>query len=442
MSDKHTVSQSITHIAQLLTTLPKQVTENIKGKYASFRLSRPYHRNRRILEWDELTAQSICKQVERSVDDLNRYKDGSNHNDKSLHPFLTELDHRIILDIQMATKAANRSNITRTQAYLECYESYPELHWALLAHMVSRNGGWNMTDLKGGLMANLTSPSLRDDLYRMLERCNALIFQDAYPQLQLYMHSKHIGSSLFHLLPQFHVSNFMHSFWNHFWLDRNSALLAVGLIINEQHYIEDRVIQLPYFQKQVFQSTAYTMNHLAHVNQVIFPLNSNNDTFSGPEHQLQTPSGLVGLVLENFKNISERINIGKSLYGLLFGYDDILRQVTLYATNMTHQGSRSEYWPNLFTTDQQKAMNSPTESSQLLQHEWLAEGQRIYSPILKNVWFDMPYDPTPRYDWLKNKNVTQYISKPTRPFLIEMSHDHRAALQKTALAHDFIRNLT
>lgn len=32
-----------------------------------------------------------------------------------------------------------------------------EIHWALLGHMVSRNGGWNMTDLKGDLYTRILS---------------------------------------------------------------------------------------------------------------------------------------------------------------------------------------------------------------------------------------------------------------------------------------------
>jgi hypothetical protein len=441
MSYKYSDTHHFRDLLSLAKILPQQTTEMLKGKYACWKLSRPFHKHRRSLGWNESAAQSVRTQVERSVDDCIRWREGNSYFEEARQSSLTDLDHTILHEIQITTTIANQSNITRTKAYLQCYEAYPELHWALLAHMVSRNGGWNMSDLRGGLMSNLTDLSLRDNLYRMLERCNALIFQDAYPQLQLYMHSKQHGSSYFHLLPYFHVSRFMRSFWNSFWMDRNSALLAVGLIINEQHYIEDRVIQLPYFQKKVFQSTSYKLNHLAHINQILFPLNKINPSSMVESNNLSPSPGIVGLVLENFRNIEERINLGKSLYALLFGYSDVLDQVTSYATSTIHQGSRSEYWPHLFTTDKETAMNSPMESSQLLAHEWLPRGQRIYSPVLNDVWFDMAYDPIPRYDWLKNKNVTPYISKPTRPILIEISHDHRSALQKTALAHDIERSL-
>ncbi|AOZ94604.1 hypothetical protein LPB68_07105 [Paenibacillus crassostreae] len=421
--------------------IPQQATELMKGKVACWKLSRPFHEHRRNLEWNESAAYTVRISVERAVNDCMRYRDSHASWDGPQIFSITERDNNILQEIRMATIAANQSNITRTQAYLECYKAYPELHWALLAHMVSRNGGWNMSDLKGGLMSDLMERSLKDNLYRMLERCNALIFQDAYPQLQLYMYSKQYGCSLFHLLPHFHVSTFMNAFWNSFWLERNSALLAVGLIINEQHYIEGRVVRQSFFQKNIFKNMTYQINHLAHVNQILFPLSKMIPSPMNERHVPSPSPGIVGLVLENFLNIEERINLGKSLYGLLFGYTDVLNQVTAYAQDTIHHGSRSEYWPELFTPDKETAVNSSIESSQLLDHEWLSVGQRIYSPTLEEVWFDMPYDPIPRYDWLKDKNVIQYISKPRRPFLIEISHNHRAALQKTALAHDIVRSL-
>jgi len=441
MSYKDSDSHLIGDMLSLVKTLPQQTTQLLKGKYACWKLSRPFHKHRRNLNWNEAAAQIIRDQVERTIDEMSRSKDVNIYKEEIIQPPLTEVDDAILRQIQIDTTTANKSNITRTQAYLKCYKSNPELHWALLAHMVSRNGGWNMSDLKGGLIADLTNNSLRDDIYRVLERCNALIFQDAYPQLQLYIHSKNQGRSYFHLLPKFHVSSFMNSFWNNFWIDRNSALLTVGLIINEQSYIEGRVVQHSYFQKNVFQKPEYKLHHLAHVNQILFPLDKTCSNVMDDKKPTPSP-GLVGLVLENFGNIEERINLGKSLYGLLFGYKDVLERVTSYATNTTYQGSRNEYWPHLFTPDREAALNSPLESTVLLEHDWLPPGQKIYSPLLNHVWFDMPYDPIPHYDWLKNKNITQYISKPSRPILIEMSHDHRSAIQKTALAHDIVRRFT
>ncbi|QNG58329.1 DUF2515 family protein [Bacillus sp. PAMC26568] len=37
------------------------------------------------------------------------------------------------------------------------YKKHPEIHWAFLAHMVSRNGGYSMTDLKNGMVKHFLS---------------------------------------------------------------------------------------------------------------------------------------------------------------------------------------------------------------------------------------------------------------------------------------------
>lgn len=134
-----------------------------------------------------------------------------------------------------------------------------------------------MTDLQSDLMHNLQNQSDREHMYRLLERCNALIFQDAYPQLQLYMNSRRIGRSCFHLLSHFHVSAFMTPFWERFWLERCSSLLSVALIINEQNYIESRVVQHPYFQKEVLSKPAFHLHNLAGLNHIVFPLGREQD---------------------------------------------------------------------------------------------------------------------------------------------------------------------
>lgn len=61
---------------------------------------------------------------------------------------LTFSEQELLNRIRRMTQEHNLNNVTRTKAYLEFYLRHPEIHWAFLGHMVSRNGGWNMTDLK------------------------------------------------------------------------------------------------------------------------------------------------------------------------------------------------------------------------------------------------------------------------------------------------------
>jgi len=95
----------------------------------------------------------------------------------------------IIHQIKEITHRLNKNNVTRTMAYLHFYSQYPEIHWSFLGHMVSRNAGWNMTDLKGDLLARLLSEKEHQQYFDFIERGNWIIFQDAFPQLLLYEQS-------------------------------------------------------------------------------------------------------------------------------------------------------------------------------------------------------------------------------------------------------------
>ncbi|KIL72294.1 putative protein YppC [Bacillus badius] len=111
---------------------------------------------------------------------------------------LSREEQKLLRNIRSETERLNANNITRTKAYLDFYWMYPEIHWAFLAHMISRNGGWNMTDLRGELHSRLLNEEKRQAFFSFLERGNWLIFQDAYPQLLLFMESKRRSKSLFY----------------------------------------------------------------------------------------------------------------------------------------------------------------------------------------------------------------------------------------------------
>ncbi|MCW3795581.1 DUF2515 domain-containing protein [Paenibacillus sp. LS1] len=422
MTSTRTDSSSEQHhgsLLQIVRSIPGAAREIWRGKQAAWQASAQLRHPLRDIEWDTDTAIALQSEVERLLPVSGK---SFARTDQVQSALVCEEDCIILEEIKTLTQEHNRSNITRTAAYLECYEQYPELHWALLAHMVSRNGGYHMTDLQSDLMHNLQNPSDREHMYRLLERCNALIFQDAYPQLLLYMNSRRIGRSCFHLLSHFHVSAFMTPFWERFWLERCSSLLSVALIINEQNYIESRVMQHPYFQKKVLSKPAFHLHNLSGLNHIVFPL--------GKE------AGLAGRVIEHFGKLDERILFGKGLYALLFGVEQVHTQVLEFARSVPHRGSRAEYWPGLFTHHEDEAGDHTLYAQELLNEEWLPEGQRLYSPELLDVWADTPYEPITRQDWLQTRDCLGYLTVPRRPWLFEMSHEHRYGMLKTALAHD------
>ncbi|WP_256759795.1 DUF2515 family protein [Cohnella sp. WQ 127256] len=339
---------------------------------------------------------------------------------------MTQIDEQICSKINEMTVQFNRNNITRTAAYWEVYRFYPELQWAFLAHMVSRNGGWSMTDLRGEWLPQLMDNELITSTFEMLEACNSLIFGDAYPQLCLYVESQRTKRNLFHLLPHFGVSSFMIPFWNQFWSDGNAVPLTEALIINEQHFIQSRVVEDTHFRRNVFDSLSFRSLPLLQLNQIVFPIGEVKSTREGNSQRL------VGRVLENFTDLQERIEFGKSLYGMLFGYPQVLKETTLFAESIIHTGSRADYWPQRFRKlRKEKTDGKPdkgdSSAGQSFSSMWL-------SPSLSEAWPDQPYKSTKEKDWFHNIEVMSYLRSIRLPRVIDMTHEHLLSQNKLQTA--------
>lgn len=405
-------------LKRALLQLPAVVREAIRSKAEDIAHSSKLREERLPLHWNEAAARTVSGEIEELLRRGAAYR--TQEDEK-----WTRSDRELAEGILTATSRAGVSNITRTAAYLDCYEACPELHWSFLAHMVSRNAGWNMTDLRGSRMADVLDEEGKRSTYRFLERSNALIFQDAYPQLLLYRKSRELGASQFHLLRYFNVSRFMQPFWERFWIDRDSALLTVGLIINEQNYIEQRVIRHPFYQRHVTEKSNFHLYSLSGLNQVVIPL------FEG-----SSVTRLAGRTVTDFGSLSARIALGKCLYAMLMGLRAVRGGAEAFARAVPHSGSRADYWPDIFTANQEEALTAPLQGSELLEGETLPPGERLYSPKLLEAWGDTPYEPISREDWLKDTSALDGISEPQAPLLCDISREHRAGVLKTALSHD------
>ncbi|WP_276354043.1 DUF2515 family protein [Cohnella caldifontis] len=317
------------------------------------------------------------------------------------------------------TRVWNLDNVTRTQAYWNVFRSLPELHWALLAHMVSRNGGWSMTDLKGEWLPRLLEPDTAEMHFALLETCNALIFRDAYPQLRLYAESLKRNRPLFGLLPKFGVSAFMGPFWERFWTDRDPVPLTVALIINEQNVIQNPVVEHPLYRDRVLRTPSFRALPWLQTNQVVFPLLEDDR-----KGKIRLP--LAGAVLERFASLDERIRFGKSLYAMLFGYPRVLAGVRAFAERIPHTGSRADYWPERFG-ERKKGGNSP-------EREFSADDSLWYSPKLDQAWNDRPLPEPPSIDWfrgdLARSMTASWLTSPKPPRLVDMTEEHELAQRK------------
>ncbi|MBD0383448.1 DUF2515 domain-containing protein [Paenibacillus sedimenti] len=339
---------------------------------------------------------------------------------------LSAEEKQIVKRLKEATHRENRNNVIRTKAYWTAYREHPELHWALLAHMVSRNGGWTMTDLRGELLPHLLSDEQAENMFAFLERANGLIFHDAYPQLLLYRESKERKRNLFHLLPHFGVSAWMEPVWNDFWTHQDSAALTISLIINEQNYIEKRIVQNNWYQQSVLSTPLFKTQGWLQLNQVGFPFLA--------DHGASAPPRLAGLILENFADLGERIEFGKSLYAILFGVPAVHQGVLRFAESSPHTGSRADYWPHLFAA----IRKAPPETSyqERLNGCVLKKGAApLYSPPLAQAWPDRRLEPAEPEDWFVDvRKPLAHMCPIAVPSPFELTNESCAALNMIELA--------
>ncbi|WP_053219444.1 DUF2515 family protein [Virgibacillus senegalensis] len=280
----------------------------------------------------------------------------------------------LVNHIKTLTKTNNIDNISRTKAYLSYYHQHPEITWAFLASMVSRNAGWNITDLYTPVIAGLLSKKTRARLFSTYERANWLIFSDAYPQLLLYQFSKEQGRPLFHLLQSFNTSLYMLREWNYFWTNRNGYRLMQAQIINEQNVIQRPVIEQPFYRKNVFGRLPYLMQDYFLLSAVLFP---------------KREGTIIGSYVYDFSNLTKRIQLGKTLAVKLFAPNNFMG-VLDFANTVEPTGSRSEYEYFLPTSDQKfrapalRTIVKPIEHQDNIRVDWSLSGG------IKSEWLLYP----------------------------------------------------
>lgn len=316
-------------------------------------------------------------------------------------PRLSEKDKKCIELIREQTRQLNQNNVTRTQAYLQFYLKYPEIHWALLGHMISRNVGWNMTDLKGDLLTKLLTERDQKAFFSFLERGSWLIFQDVYPQFSVYDLSVRGSHEMFHLLPFFYTSTFMETMWRYFWRSGDSYTLAIAMVINEQSNLEKILIQNNHFKKTVTGSVSFKMYDFLRLNNILFPF------YAGEKVE---KTSLVGATARHFTSLHERILFGKNLYSLLFQREEILEGVLKWVHKCPHTGSRKDYWPDLFN-DVNESLPRSLYKRRVKDCMLRKGAKRLYSPALKNAWPNTSHDDTKSGDWFGDWHVLDYIHK-------------------------------
>lgn len=279
-------------------------------------------------------------------------------------------DHDYLHYIISETNQHNLDNISRTKAYENFYMTYPEIKWALLAGIVSRNAGWNMTDLWVASFRTMLSHSQLRRLFMTYERANWLIFSDAYPQLLVYQLSTELKKPLFYLLSKFQVSSYMQKEWRFFWQHHDTQRLMHALIINEQNVIQTPVIKQDYFKRYVFLRLPYLLQDMLLLNAIILPAKSKQ---------------LYGIFVQDFTNIDKRITLGKQIASIMLN-SKVYHPLIEFIRSVEHTGSRLDY---------ERFLNIKTEKS----------------PILRTVYPVITHHDTIRKDWYKKRGIKRNWTK-------------------------------
>lgn len=293
-------------------------------------------------------------------------------------------EKQLLNTIKRLTKKRNRDNISRTKAYERYFRKYPEIKWALLAGLVSRNAGWNMCDLEGVWLPHILTNRFRQQLFLTYEEANWRIFQDAYPQLLLYHFSIKYNRPLFYLCKKLYITAFMEKEWGRFWESRNERRLAYSLIINEQHIIERPVIEKRFF---VFHSLLFLLQDWLHHCKVLFP------TCYGE---------LYGFSVSHFQDVDARIHLGKKLYELLFS-PKLFPYFYQFISVTEPSGSRYDY--GQYSSNKNKNKNSPIlrRVYPIIAHQPTITDQWDVKCKIKTKWFRKPKSPVYLYS-IKYKN--------------------------------------
>ncbi|MEO0536134.1 MAG: DUF2515 family protein [Cyanobacteria bacterium P01_A01_bin.123] len=321
------------------------------------------------------------------------------------------------------------NNPRRTDYYLAYWQKHPEITWALLANLVSRNTGWMMSDLVRASKFTPHSPKIPgfppahyQAFFAFLETGNFLIFRDVFPQLEAYDWAKrHPGQSddFFNALQadsEFEADPFMIKHWqvffnqakNNHWFPENwqepaVQRLAFAQVANEQNQIHDRLVHDPqhrylgclfsWITQKIFIATTQL-----DLMKICFPV-ARSETDPTTDHVLT-------YTLYDFNPYANRVNFGRDLYVELFG--DATRRKRVIASALAHprfRGSRAQYNPQNYCLHPRQAHAEIKYSPPLV--PW-----RGYAP----AW---PFNPT---------HVRPYSHLQDTPVSLAMSANQREGI--------------
>jgi hypothetical protein len=212
----------------------------------------------------------------------------------------------------------NRDNVSRTESYLELYAhtaaNPPDLPWLLMAHLVSRNAGYWMSDLAARMERKPEQAEGLTNLFLLLERANFLIFHDAWYHVLQYLSGREPQAG--------RAPRFIREAWARHRADPSREReLVLDLVINEQNYIEHRVVHAPRFEVG-----------LALIGFI---------EASGREKPISFPLTAAEIRVGGFAQLDKRILTGQRIFDEVLADRDHRRRLFEWAKERPHTGDRS-----------------------------------------------------------------------------------------------------
>jgi hypothetical protein len=158
----------------------------------------------------------------------------------------------------------------------------------------------------------------------------------------------------------------------------------------KQSHIEKHLIQTEQFQK-LQSHISYRLQEWLQLSQILFPVSPVKNT--------------EGKIMQSFDHLNQRIQLGLSLYVLLFDKKN-LPSVYRFACKKEHTGSRSDYDPTVFSTSKMVNMGSPKEKLSFFKTK---KNRTLYSPKLNDVWYKNYTGPFYPSDWFNGQRIFSQI---------------------------------
>jgi hypothetical protein len=199
-----------------------------------------------------------------------------------------------------------------------------------------------------------------------------------------------------------------------FFTKQNREILPLFLILNEQRYIEERVLKQPFYH-DVLQSKVFYWQEALNLTHILFPAGKS----------------LYGLQSKRFSSWRERVEFGGALFKILFSPRQF-PSIYEFASSKEHTGSREDFCGEIFSS---KKPDSTAYGKERLGFFKLKKGAHpLFSPQLLQVWPEGERPCIQKGDWYQSIDDFKDSLVVREPFWNSIYYSFFSSLHKLELS--------